>query len=200
LRGRDDFANLRIDSPAARKNVQPDLTVVVPKVRWSRASSMNFETADSPFRTTQEIGAARTSKIYSKEFMRRVGIPTARFARVESVDAAIGALAQFEFPVVIKPTGSRRGRESFIAQNRMEAETAIHGLGPRLIIEEFLQGEEVSFIVMSDGRNFVALEATQDHKPVCDGDSGPEHWRHGRVLRRTYFDGSAIAARDRHDY
>jgi phosphoribosylamine--glycine ligase len=113
------------------------------------------------------------SKIYSKEFMQRVGIPTARFARVESADAALSALPQFELPVVIKADGLAAGKGVVIAHSRAEAEAAIQALGPRLVIEEFLQGEEVSFIVMSDGRNFIALEATQDHKAVGDGDTGP---------------------------
>ena len=60
-----------------------------------------------------------------------------------------------------------------IAQDRAEAEEAVISLGPRLVIEEFLEGEEVSFIVLSDGRNVVPLEATQDHKAVGDGDTGP---------------------------
>ncbi|MBZ5606505.1 MAG: phosphoribosylamine--glycine ligase [Acidobacteriia bacterium] len=113
------------------------------------------------------------SKIHSKGFMRRIGIPTARFERVESAEAGIDALPKFEYPVVIKADGLAAGKGVIIAQDRAEAERAIHSLGPRLVIEEFLQGEEVSFIVISDGRSCVALEATQDHKTVGDNDTGP---------------------------
>jgi len=94
---------------------------------------------------------------------------------------------------------ARGGEGVVIAQNRMEGGDGDSRVGPRLIIEEFLQGEEVSFIVMTDGRNFAGARGRRKiTKPVCDGDSDRTlaAWR---VLRRTYFDGSAIAARDRHD-
>ena len=77
-----------------------------------------------------------------------------------------------------------------IAQDRAEAEAAVHSLGPTLVIEEFLQGEEVSFIVLSDGRNIVPLEATQDHKAVGDGDTGPNTGGMG-----AYCDGRILARR-----
>ena len=75
--------------------------------------------------------------------------------------------------VVVKADGLAAGKGVVIAQDRAQAEAAIHSLGPRLVIEEFLRGEEVSFIVLSDGRNVVPFEATQDHKAVGDGDTGP---------------------------
>jgi phosphoribosylamine--glycine ligase len=162
------------DYLAVAENIRPDLTVVGPEgplvdgvVDQFRARGLAI------FGPTREMAQLEASKIYSKEFMQRVGIPTARFARVETPDAALGALAEFEFPVVIKADGLAAGKGVIIAQNRAEAEAAIHALGPRLILEEFLEGEEVSFIVMSDGRNVVALEPTQDHKAVGDGDTGP---------------------------
>jgi phosphoribosylamine--glycine ligase len=105
--------------------------------------------------------------------MQRVGIPTARFARVESASEGLAALNQFGFPVAVKADGLAAGKGVIIAHDRAEAETAAHTLGPRLVIEEFLTGEEVSFIVLSDGKNIVPLEATQDHKTVYDGDTGP---------------------------
>src|SRR5579883_2155432 len=121
----------------------------------------------------RENAQLEASKIYSKEFMRRIGIPTARFERVETVEAGIAALSGFEYPLVIKADGLAAGKGVIIAQNREEAERAVHSLGPRLVIEEFLQGEEVSFIVISDGKSFVPFEATQDHKTVGDDDTGP---------------------------
>jgi phosphoribosylamine---glycine ligase len=105
--------------------------------------------------------------------MQRVGIPTARFIRVESETAAIEALRHFDYPVVVKADGLAAGKGVVIAQNFAQAGEAIRVLGPRLVIEEFLTGEEVSFIVLSDGRTAIPLEATQDHKTVGDGDTGP---------------------------
>src|SRR5207244_3116519 len=83
-------------------------------------------------------------------FMQRLGIPTARFARVETIDAGLRALDEFSYPVVVKADGLAAGKGVIIAQDRDEAEAAVRSLGPRLVIEEFLRGEEVSFIVLSD--------------------------------------------------
>jgi len=112
----------------------------------------------------RENAQLEASKIHSKALMRRLGIPTAR---------AGTALSEFDYPVVIKADGLAAGKGVIIAHDQAEAEAAIQALGPDLVIEEFLQGEEVSFIVISDGRNFIALEATQDHKTVGDNDTGP---------------------------
>jgi phosphoribosylamine--glycine ligase len=131
------------------------------------------------------------SKIYAKEFMQRVGIPTARFVRTESDEAAIECLAQFDYPVAVKADGLAAGKGVVIAHNRAEAEAAVHALGPRLVIEEFLHGEEVSFIVLADGRDVVALEATQDHKTVSDGDAGPNTGGMG-----AYCDGRIVSPGD----
>jgi phosphoribosylamine--glycine ligase len=123
--------------------------------------------------------------------MRRLGIPTARYARVESVEAGIAALAEFDTPIVIKADGLAAGKGVIIAQDRAEAEAAVRSLGPRLVIEEFLEGEEVSFIALCDGRNIVPLEATQDHKAVGDGDTGPNTGGMG-----AYCDGRILPAAD----
>jgi phosphoribosylamine--glycine ligase len=122
---------------------------------------------------TRDNAQLEASKIYSKDFMRRLGIPTARFHRVDSSESGVAALTHYEYPVVIKADGLAAGKGVAIARDRAQAETAIHTLGPRLVIEEFLQGEEVSYIVISDGRSFIPLEATQDHKAVGDNDTGP---------------------------
>lgn len=120
---------------------------------------------------TQEAARLEGSKIHSKEFMRKVGIPTARFVRIEN--DGLAALDQFDYPVVVKADGLAAGKGVIIAHTRKEAEAAVISLGPLLVIEEFLEGEEVSFIVLCDGRNVVPLEPTQDHKAVGDGDTGP---------------------------
>ncbi len=105
--------------------------------------------------------------------MQRVGIPTARFLQTEDEAAALKALGSFDYPIVVKADGLAAGKGVIIAQDRAEAEAAVRSLGPKLVIEEFLTGEEVSFIVLADGRNIVPLEASQDHKTVFDNDTGP---------------------------
>ncbi len=141
---------------------------------------------------TREAAQLEASKIHSKEFMRRVGIPTARFARVETTADGIASLDQFEYPIVVKADGLAAGKGVVIAQNRAEAEAAVLSLGPRLVIEEFLEGEEVSFIVLSDGRSVVPLDATQDHKAVGDGDTGPNTGGMGAYCDGRILSGKAI--------
>jgi len=108
--------------------------------------------------------------------MLRAGIPTARYATVATIDQAREKLRDFDLPVVLKADGLAAGKGVIIANSQSEAEQGIAQLltpGSALVIEEFLTGEEVSFIVLSDGVNILSLEPTQDHKSVFDGDTGP---------------------------
>lgn len=177
---------------AMNLEIEADLTVVGPEAPLVAGVVDQFRARGLAIvGPTKEAAQLEASKIHSKEFMRRVGIPTARFARVESAVEGLAALDQFEYPVVVKADGLAAGKGVIIAQDRTEAEAAVASLGPRLVIEEFLAGEEVSFIVLSDGRNVVPLEATQDHKAVGDGDTGPNTGGMG-----AYCDGRILSARD----
>lgn len=185
IHGTNDYLGLA-------KSIHPDLTVVGPEaplvagvVDQFRAQGLQIFGAD------QAMAQLEASKIYAKEFMQRVGIPTARFTRAEDASAAFDALAKFDYPVVVKADGLAAGKGVVIAQDRSEAEAAVKALGPRLVIEEFLQGEEVSFIVLSDGRHAVPLEATQDHKAVGDNDTGPNTGGMG-----AYCDGRILTSSD----
>ena len=178
------------DYLAAAESTQPDLTMVGPEVPLVAGLVDQFRARGFAIvGPTQKMAQLEASKIYSKEFMQRLGIPTARFVRTESEEPAIRALVQFTYPVVVKADGLAAGKGVIIAPDRAEAESAIRTLGPRLVIEEFLQGEEVSFIVLSDGRSIVPLEATQDHKTVSDGDAGPNTGGMG-----AYCDGRILSA------
>jgi phosphoribosylamine--glycine ligase len=174
--------------------MRADLTVVGPETPLVAGVVDEFRAARlkivGPLRDAAQLEG---SKIHSKEFMRQLGIPTARYARVESVEAGIAALADFDTPVVIKADGLAAGKGVIIAQDRAEAENAVRSLGPRLVIEEFLRGEEVSFIALCDGQNIVPLEATQDHKAVGDGDTGPNTGGMG-----AYCDGRILSPADAH--
>jgi len=162
------------DYLAAAESIHPDLTVVGPEVPLVAGVVNQFRPAKWKIvGPTQDAAQLEASKIHSKQFIQRVGIPTARFVRVESAQEGIAALAQFGYPVAVKADGLAAGKGVIIAHDRAEAEAAVQTLGPRLVIEEFLVGEEVSFIVLSDGKNIVPLEPTQDHKTVHDGDTGP---------------------------
>ncbi len=174
------------------ESVEPDLTVVGPEVPLVAGIVDQFRARGlTIFGPTQENAQLEGSKIYAKEFMQRVGIPTARFVRTESAEAAIQALSHFDYPLAVKADGLAAGKGVVIAHTRAEAEAAVQSLGPRLVIEEFLRGEEVSFIVVSDGRSVVPLEATQDHKTVHDGDTGPNTGGMG-----AYCDGRIVSDAD----
>ncbi len=160
-----------------------DLTVVGPEAPLAEGVVDLFRRGDKKIvGPTAAAAQLESSKIFSKEFMARNRLPTARFVSVTSLPEAIAAFDDFGFPVVLKADGLAAGKGVIIAQDRKEAEAAAAGLlsgelvgsaGARLVIEEFLVGEEVSFIALSDGRNILSLEPTQDHKAVHDGDTGP---------------------------
>ncbi len=129
-------------------------------------------------------GAARIegSKIFSKRLMEKAGIPTARFQVAETPAEALQILEAFPVPVVLKADGLAAGKGVVVAQSREEARGAIADLmetkalgdaGSRIVIEEFLVGEEVSFIILTDGTTIVPFPPAQDHKAIFDGDRGP---------------------------
>ena len=117
------------------------------------------------------------SKGFTKDLCKRARIPTARYARVTSHDGAMAALGDFGLPVVIKADGLAAGKGVTIANTRDEAEAALAGMfgktGGDAVIEEFLEGEEASLFVLTDGTAIMSFGSAQDHKRVGDGDTGP---------------------------
>ena len=122
------------------------------------------------------------SKAYAKDFMARHGIPTAAYGKFTEVEPAIEFIREHGAPIVVKADGLAAGTGVIIAHDTTQAEAAVLDMlagnafgeaGHRVVIEEFLEGEEASFIVMADGKNVVPLATSQDHKPVGDGDTGP---------------------------
>ncbi len=116
------------------------------------------------------------SKGFTKDLCRRAKIPTARYARVTSHDGAIAALDDFGLPVVIKADGLAAGKGVTIAATREQAEAALDGMfgksGGDAVIEEFLEGEEASLFILTDGEAIVPFGSAQDHKRVGEGDTG----------------------------
>lgn len=122
------------------------------------------------------------SKTYSKQFLQKYNIPTANYSSFTEITPAIQYLDQQKYPVVIKADGLAAGKGVVIAQNKNQAKDAINDMlagnafgeaGHKIVIEEFLNGEEASFIVISDGKNFVSMATSQDHKARDNGDTGP---------------------------
>jgi phosphoribosylamine--glycine ligase len=130
------------------------------------------------FGPTQAAARLESSKAYAKDFMRRHGIPTAAYATFDDAGAAHAHVDSAALPVVVKADGLAAGKGVVVAATREEAHAAIDamlagGAGARVVVEEFLEGEEASFIVLCDGRHVVPLATSQDHKRLRDGDTGP---------------------------
>jgi phosphoribosylamine--glycine ligase len=122
------------------------------------------------------------SKAFAKDFMARHGIPTAAYGKFSEVAPAIDFIREQGAPIVVKADGLAAGKGVIVARTTAEAESAVLDMlagnafgeaGHRVVIEEFLEGEEASFIVMADGRNILPLATSQDHKAAGDGDTGP---------------------------
>ncbi|MCX7240658.1 MAG: phosphoribosylamine--glycine ligase [Burkholderiales bacterium] len=138
------------------------------------------------FGPTRAAAQLESSKAFSKAFMRRHGIPTAEYDTFSDPVAAHHYVAQKGAPIVVKADGLAAGKGVVVAMTLDEAHAAIDFMlgdntlgvahnegGARVVIEEFLEGEEASFMVMCDGRNVLALATSQDHKRLLDGDQGP---------------------------
>ncbi len=151
-----------------------DLTVVGPEAPLVAGIVDEFRAAGRAiFGPLSAAAQLEGSKIYSKQFFADHDIPTAAFVAISTRDEARRALDRFRFPVVVKADGLMAGKGVIIAEDRRQADAAIDTLGDRLVIEEFLTGEEASFIVLCDGRSAIPMEPCQDHKAVFDGDRGP---------------------------
>jgi phosphoribosylamine--glycine ligase len=162
---------------------QIDLTVVGPEVPLALGLADELAARGlavfGPSRLAAELEG---SKVFAKLFMARHGIPTARFALAHSPDEARAAQATFGFPVVVKADGLAAGKGVFLPADRAEFEQALAAIfaerrfgeaGDRVVIEEYLPGEEVSFMGLSDGERVLPLATAKDYKRIGDGDSGP---------------------------
>jgi phosphoribosylamine---glycine ligase len=159
---------------ALAESIDADLTVVGPEAPLVAGVVDAFRARGRLiFGPTAAAARLEGSKIFAKNFLRQSNIPTAAFATAQDAAEARAALDRFSYPVVIKADGLAAGKGVIVAQDRAMAEQAIESLQPPFVLEEFLQGDEVSYIVISDGRNIVPLEPAQDHKAAFDGDTGP---------------------------
>src|SRR5436309_4553332 len=163
--------------------LRPDLTVIGPEVPLQLGVVDEFTRRGWPvFGPTKAAAQLETSKSFAKEFMQRHRIPTAHYAICSSLPEVKDALSRFSAPVVVKADGLAAGKGVVMCKNKDEALTAagemlsgkmVGEAGARVVIEECLQGDELSFLVLSDGERVSPLVAAQDHKRVGDGDTGP---------------------------
>jgi phosphoribosylamine--glycine ligase len=190
------LVNVAISDPAAlvafAQSEKIGLTVVGPEaplaagvVDLFRAQGLRI------FGPTRAAAQLESSKAFSKDFMRRHGIPTAAFESFTDPEAAHACIDRWGAPIVVKADGLAAGKGVVVAMTLEQAHDAVDfmlegdGLGvqhnadasgvarPRVVIEEFLTGEEASFIVLCDGKHVVPLATSQDHKRLGDGDQGP---------------------------
>jgi phosphoribosylamine--glycine ligase len=159
------------------------LTIVGPEAPLSQGVVDAFRAAGLKiFGPTQAAAQLESSKDFAKAFMVRHNIPTAAYATFTDAKLAHDYVAQQGAPIVIKADGLAAGKGVVVAMSDDEAHAAIDAMlednklgaaGARVVIEEFLQGEEASFMVMVDGKNILALATSQDHKRLLDADLGP---------------------------
>ncbi|HEX2601096.1 MAG TPA: phosphoribosylamine--glycine ligase [Gemmatimonadaceae bacterium] len=160
-----------------------DLTVVGPEGPLEAGIVNLFQTHGLPiFGPTREAARIETSKRFAKDLMVKAGIPTARASQHSDAREAKAALASFGSPVVIKASGLASGKGVIVAQSAAEAERAIDAMlsdrvfgsaGREILIEEFMEGEELSLFAITDGQQALPLLAAQDHKRLLEGDLGP---------------------------
>jgi phosphoribosylamine--glycine ligase len=163
--------------------LEPDLTVVGPEQPLTLGVVDEFNRRGWPvFGPTQAAARLESSKSFAKEFLQRHHIPTAPFAICDSIEQVRSALGHFHTPVVIKADGLAAGKGVVIAKTKEEAASVAAEMlsgkmlgeaGSRVVLEECLKGDELSFLVFSDGERVAPLVAAQDHKRVGDGDTGP---------------------------
>jgi phosphoribosylamine--glycine ligase len=161
----------------------PDLTIVGPELPLSLGLVDELRRRGlAVFGPTQGAAMLETSKAFAKRFMQRHNIPTANYAVCCTQQEALDALHLFHLPVVVKADGLASGKGVVICETKQQAEQAIAGLfsgnllgavESSVVIEEFLTGDEISFLLLSDGKHVAPLVPAQDHKRLGEGDTGP---------------------------
>lgn len=168
---------------ALAKTEKVGLTIVGPEAPLVSGLVDEFQSAGlKVFGPCKAAAQLEGSKAFTKDFLKRHNIPTAAYATFTDTDAALTYVREQGAPIVVKADGLAAGKGVIVAMTLQEAEDAIRDMlsdnrfgsaGSQVVIEEFLDGEEASFIVMADGKNVLPMATSQDHKRAGDGDTGP---------------------------
>lgn len=160
-----------------------DLVVVGPEVPLCMGlSDLLMDNGFKVFGPKQQAAQLEGSKAFSKRFMTKYNIPTAKFEEVDSYEEAINALKQFSYPVVVKADGLAAGKGVIICENYEDAcnalkelmvEKSLASAGNKVVLEEFLEGFECSLLCFTDGETIVPMVSSKDHKQIYDGNKGP---------------------------
>ncbi len=164
------------------KKEKIDLTVVGPELPLSQGIVNEFNQQGLKiFGPSKEAAEIESSKVFSKYLLKKYHIPTANYQVFQNSEKALAYIQQQTFPLVIKADGLAAGKGVFIVKNLLEARDALNALmeekkfgeaGRQVIIEEFLEGEEVSILAFCDGKTVVPMVSSQDHKKIFDNDLG----------------------------
>ena len=167
---------------AFAKEKSIDLTVVGPECYLAAGIGDLFAQAGLPlFGPTKEAAQLESSKSFAKRICRKYGIPTADYVVVESYEEGVAALERFPEPPVVKADGLAAGKGVLVAQSHEEAKGALAEIfggrfgkaGSRVVLEEFLPGEEATILAFTDGKTILPMVPAQDHKRIGEGDTGP---------------------------
>lgn len=160
-----------------------DITVVGPEIPLSIGIVDRFMQEDQRiFGPSKQASQIEISKVFCKNLMKKYNIPSAFYSVFDDFDTAVKWIEEVKPPLVVKADGLAAGKGVFICRDVQEAVDALNTImrnkvfgesGNRVVIEEFLEGEEVSFFAFTDGKNILPLESSQDHKALLDGDKGP---------------------------
>ncbi|MFO7982002.1 MAG: phosphoribosylamine--glycine ligase [Desulfuromonadales bacterium] len=160
-----------------------DLTVVGPELPLTMGIVDRFHEAGlTIFGPDSKAAQLEGSKVFCKDVMARYGVPSAGYGTFTDREEAVAFIRRYGAPIVVKADGLAAGKGVVVARNEEEAVAAVDAAmldkvfgeaGQTVVIEEFLEGEEASFIALTDGRTILPLASSQDHKPVFDGDKGP---------------------------
>jgi len=172
----DDMVRVAVDE-------QPDLVVVGPEAPLSLGLVDELKRRGMRiFGPTRAAAMLETSKVFAKEFMQRYNLPTAHYTVCESAEELPEALAHFHLPIVVKADGLAAGKGVVVCSSKEEAENVALGMlsgqllgNPiaKVILEEFLAGDEISLLVLADGAHILPLVAARDHKRIGEDDTGP---------------------------
>lgn len=184
------------------KDNRPDLTVVGPEAPLCAGLIDALENEGlKAFGPNRKAAQIEGSKAFTKNLLDRAGIPTAQSHVIDNATAALEIIESFPVPMVIKADGLASGKGVIICQNREEARVAVRSIleekrfgdaGNRILIEEFLVGEEASIHAITDGNDLVVLSPSQDHKRIFDGDRGPNTGGMGAYAPTPAVDGPML--------
>jgi len=180
---------INIDSDSIEKLIdfaqkeKIDLTVVGPELPLSQGIVNEFNKQGLRiFGPSKEAAEIESSKVFSKYLLKKYNIPTANYQVFQNSEKAFEYIKQQTFPLVIKADGLAAGKGVFIVKNLLEAKDALNALmekkkfgeaGRQVVVEEFLEGEEISILAFCDGKTVIPMVTSQDHKKIFDNDLGP---------------------------